>query len=182
MLFNKKLAVLAVLAGSMVAGSALAADGKKGAEVTFKAQLRAQSCDVTSNTRGSEINWGVFTKDQLTGVNVDQDLGTPKSFDLVLTNCSADAGDTAMNIFAQGQEATGFPDYFANKESKALAVKIESGTVAVTPNKDAEVQLATAVAKDGGATIPMLATLKLTQTGIETDTLSVPVTFTVSYN
>ncbi len=53
--------VLAVLAGSMVAGSALAADGK-GAEVTFKAQLRAQSCDVSSTTTGSVVDWELSLK------------------------------------------------------------------------------------------------------------------------
>lgn len=183
MLFNKKLAVLAVLAGSMVAGSALAADGKKGAEVTFKAQLRAASCDVTSTTKGSVIDWGVFTVDQTTGKKVNDMLGDAKDFSLVLTNCSKDGSDTTMNVYAQGQEATGFPELFANKDAKSLAVKLESGAVKLLPNQDAEVTLAEAVKKDGGASIPVKASLLLTKAdGVAPDILSVPVTFTVSYN
>ncbi|BBU97802.1 MULTISPECIES: fimbrial protein [Providencia] len=182
MLFNKKLAVLAVLAGSMVAGSALAADGKKGAEVTFKAQLRAQSCDVSSTTTGSVVDWGTFTKDVTDALAPNAVLGDEKSFDLVLSNCSADAADTSMNVFAQGQAAAGFPALFANQESKALAVKLASGAVNITPNADAVVVIDPKVAKDGGAVIPMKANLILTKTGVPTDKLSVPVTFTVSYN
>lgn len=182
MLFNKKLVTIAVLASSMVAGSALAADGKKGAEVRFEAQLRAQSCDVSSTTTGGVINWGVFTKDVTDSLAPNSVLGEAKTFDLVLSNCSADAADTTMNVFAQGQEAAGFPELFANSGSKALAVKLASGAVPVTPNKDAQVNIDPKVAKDGGAIIPMKANLILTRTGVATDTLSVPVTFTVSYN
>lgn len=178
MRFNKKLAVLAVLAGSMVAGSALAADGKKGATVEFKAQLRAQSCDVASTSKGSVIDWGVFTKEVVDVTQANGVLGTPKNFELVLSNCSADTA--TLNVFAQGQEAAGNPALFANQDSKALGVKLVSGAVEVTPNKDAAV--AAAIVKDGGAILPMTASLILTKTGVPTDILSVPVTFTVSYN
>lgn len=183
MLFNKKLAVLAVLAGSMVAGSALAADGKKGALVEFKAQLRAASCDVTSSTKGSVIDWGVFTVDQTAGKNVNDMLGDAKDFNLVLTNCSKDGSDTTMNVYAQGQEATGFPELFANKDAKSLAVKLESGAAKILPNQDAPVTLSGAVTANGGATIPVTASLLLTKAdGVAPDVLNVPVTFTVSYN
>lgn len=183
MLFNKKLAVLAVLASSMVAGSALADDGKKGAEVTFKAQLRAASCDVTSTTKGSVIDWGVFTVDQAAGKGVKDTLGDVKEFNLVLTNCSKDGSDTTMSVYAQGQEATGFPELFANKDAKSLAVKLESGATPILPNTDSAVTLAEGVKANDGATIPMKASLLLTKAdGVAPDVLQVPVTFTVSYN
>ncbi|AIN64103.1 fimbrial protein [Providencia stuartii] len=183
MLFNKKLVTIAVLASSMVAGSALAADGKKGAEVTFKAQIRAASCDVTSTTKGSVIDWGIFTVDQAAGKGVKDTLGEPKLFDLVLTNCSKDGSDTTMNVYAQGQEATGFPELFADKDAKSLAVKLESGTDPILPNIDSPVTLTDSVKAGNGATIPMKASLLLTKAdGVAPDILRVPVTFTVSYN
>ena len=183
MLFNKKLVTIAVLASAMVAGSALAADGKKGATVEFKAQLRAASCDVTSTTKGSVIDWGVFTVDQAAGKNVGDVLGAAKDFNLTLTNCSKAGTDTAMNVYAQGQEATGFPELFANKDAKSLAVKLMSGAVKILPNADSVVTLGANVEADGGAIIPMQASLLLTQAnGVAPDLLNVPVTFTVSYN
>ncbi|EPL9571081.1 fimbrial protein [Providencia rettgeri] len=183
MLFNKKLAVLAVLAGSMVAGSALAADGNKGAKVDFKAQLRAASCDVSSTTVGDEINWGVFTTDDASAVGLKGKLGDEKKFDLVLTNCSHDAANKTMFVYAQGQEANGYSELFANKDAKSLAVELKSGTTAILPNKDSEVTLTKDVLKGDGAIIPIQANLLLTQAGgVTPDVLNVPVTFTVSYN
>ncbi|MEY0302252.1 fimbrial protein [Providencia manganoxydans] len=183
MLFNKKLAVLAVLAGSMVAGSALAADGKNGSEVNFKAQLRAAACDVTSTTKGSVLDWGIFTLDQVAGKAVNDVLGAPKTFDLVLTNCSKESSDENVMVYAQGQEATGFPELFADKGARSLAVKLVSGSVPVLPNQDTTVKLADKLAADGGATIPMEASVVLTQANpTKADVLNVPVTFAISYN
>ncbi|NIA45075.1 MULTISPECIES: fimbrial protein [Providencia] len=185
MLFNKKLAVLAVLAGSMVAGSAFAADepSKIGTTVKFKAQLRAASCDVNSTTEGSVVDWGVFTVDQTTGKNVKDQLGPNKEFNLVLTNCSkAAAKDAAIFVRADGEESTRYKEFFANKSAQALAVSLESGATAVTPNADTELKLASDIEANGTATIPMVAKLVLTQIGVSPDVLNVPVTFTVSYN
>lgn len=126
MLFNKKLVTIAVLASSMVAGSALAADGKKGVELTFKAQLRTASCEVNTTTKGSVIDWGVFTVDQAAGKAVKDTLGEPKKFDLVLSNCSHDGADQSINVYAQGNAANGFPELFANQDSKSLAVQLKS--------------------------------------------------------
>ncbi|WP_272687533.1 fimbrial protein [Providencia sp. PROV149] len=185
MLFNKKLAVLAVLASSMVAGSALAADevGKKGTTVNFKAQLRAASCDVASTTEGSVIDWGVFTVDQTAGKQVKDQLGATKNFDLVLTNCSK-AAQTDADVFvrADGKTSLLYPEYFADLGAKSLAVSLESANTPIVPNADTALKFSGDVAANGSTTIPVAAKLILTQLNVAPDTLNVPVTFTVSYN
>lgn len=186
MLFNKNLLSVAILASAMVAGSAFAADepAKQGATVTFKAQIRAASCDVTSTTKGSIIDWGVFTQDQIQTKAVKDQLGDTEKFDLILTNCSKDATDTNMFVYASGEEALRFPGLFANSDVESLAVKLVSGAVDILPNKDAGIVLPEALKKADGATIPMEASLLLTQAGnvAKAGVLNVPVTFTVSYN
>lgn len=184
MFSSKKLISIVVLAGIVTSASAFADDGKKGATVTFKAQLRAQSCDVTSTTKGSVIDWGVFTEDQIKDKKVKAQLGATEAFDLTLTNCSSDAKDASINVYASGEAAKKFPEYFANFDSKSLAVKLASNGIAVTPNKDAELTLTKNATKADGATIPMEAMLLLTQDGSAAtpDILNVPVTFSVSYN
>ncbi|AFH93536.1 MULTISPECIES: fimbrial protein [Providencia] len=185
MLFNKKLVTIAVLASSMVAGSALAADevGKKSTEVRFKAQLRAASCDVASTAEGSVIDWGTFTLDQTNGKNVKDQLGSDKNFNLILTNCSkAAAEDAAIFVHAEGKESPLFPEYFANTGAKSLAVALSSGGKDIKPNVDTELKFSNAVDVNGSTTIPVLAKLLLTQVGVAPDTLNVPVTFSVSYN
>ncbi|WP_265723933.1 fimbrial protein, partial [Providencia rustigianii] len=185
MLFNKKLATIAVLASSMIAGSAFAADepSKQGTTVTFKAQLRAASCDVKSSAAGSVVDWGVFTADQTTGKNPKDQLGVTKNFDLVLSNCSkAAAKDAAIFVRADGDASTRYSEFFANAAANALAVQLTSGATPILPNTDNELKLANDIAANGTAAIPVAAKLVLTQIGVQTDTLNVPVTFTVSYN
>lgn len=184
MFFNKKLVSVAVLAGVMVAGSAFAADtAKKGATVTFKAQIRAASCDVTSTTKGSVIDWGVFTLEQTANKAVKDQLGSSEKFDLILNNCSKDPVGKNMNVYASGEQSTLFPEIFANATSQSLGVKLLSGTTVVTPNKETGIVLSDTAKTDAGILIPIEAQLLLTKAGgVAPDTLNVPVTFTVSYN
>ena len=185
MFFNKKLVSIAVLASAMVAGSAFAADepSKQGTTVQFKAQLRAASCDVKSSTPGSVVDWGTFTADQTAGKAVKDQLGVAKSFDLVLSNCSkAATKDAAIFVRADGDASTRYKEFFANAQANALAVSLASQGTAITPNAETELKLAADLAADGSASIPVEAKLVLTQLGVATDTLNVPVTFSVSYN
>lgn len=191
MLSSKKLISIAVISGLMASAGVFAADeaSNKNATVTFKAQLREAACDVTSTSSGEVIDFGVFTTETLSEVAANTQIGSTKDFSLRLSNCSKAADPAKVFIHADGQASDYSPEYFANKDSKSLAVQLFHGdSVAagtkITPNTDIQLTSITKLDAGSNASIPLKANLMLTQAGssASAEVLSVPVTFSVSYN
>lgn len=191
MLLSKKMISAAVLTGMMVSTAAFAADEatKQGATVTFKAQLRDAACDVSSTTEGDTVDFGIFTADTLSAVAADSQIGATKDFSLVLTNCSKAADPAKVFVYADGQASNYSQKYFANKTAQSLAVQIFHGADAATgttiaPNKATQLTDIVKMTEGTNASIPLKANLMLTQAGSTAtpETMSVPVTFSVSYN
>lgn len=191
MSFTKKVISVAILTSVMASASAFAANevAKKGATVTFKAQLRDAACDVTSTTEGDTVDFGTFTVDTLSQVAADSQIGPTKEFSLLLNNCSKAANPAAVFIYADGSASTHTPEYFANKAAQFLAVNIFSGADAATgttivPNKATQLSDITEIAADSSISVPLKANLMLTQAGsaAKPEVMNVPVTFSVSYN
>lgn len=191
MFFSKKLISIAVISGLMASAGAFAADeaSNKNATVTFKAQLREAACDVTSTSSGEIIDFGVFTTETLNTVAANTQIGSTKDFSLMLTNCSKAVDPAKVYIYADGQASDYSPEYFANKDSKSLAVQIFHGdTVAsgttIKPNTDIQLTSITKLDAGANASIPLKANLMLTQAGnsASAEVLNVPVTFSISYN
>lgn len=179
----KKVAPFIVMSGFLVAGNAIAQT--QGTTVTFEALIRAASCDVSSTTEGSRIDWGTFTSADVASKNVGDKLGEDKTFNLELTNCSAPlAADGTINLYARGNKSNFDAEMFANPTARSLAVKLlaTSKNVLVVPNVETSLKLGTEIVQGGNATIPMTAGLYLTTGKVDRDELKVPVTFTVAYN
>ncbi len=179
----KKVAPFIALSGFMVAGNAFAAT--QGTTVSFEALIRAASCDVSSTTEGSRIDWGTFTSDEVTGKNVGDQLGDNKTFNLELSNCTAAlAADGTINLYARGNKSNFDSEMFANATAASLAVKLlaTASNTLVKPNVETGLKLGQEIIKDGTGRIPMTAGLYLTNGAVTSDELKVPVTFTVAYN
>lgn len=180
----KKVAPFIVVSGMMVSGSAFAA-ATQGTTVTFEALIRAASCDIASTSEGSKIDWGTFTSDEVESKNVGDQLGENKTFNLVLSNCSAAlAEDGTINLYARGNQSNFNSKMFANAGSSSLAVELlaTAAKTAILPNVETGLKLGQAITENGTTRIPMTAGLYLTNGAVSTDELNVPVTFTVAYN
>ncbi|HEJ9414871.1 TPA: type 1 fimbrial protein [Proteus mirabilis] len=179
----KKITPVVVLCGLMGSGHALAKT--QGTTVSFEALIRAASCNVSSTSEGAKIDWGVFTNDEVSNKKVGDKLGEDKKFNLELSNCTAAlAADGAINLYARGNKANFNSDMFANATSSSLAVQLlatEKNTL-IKPNVETALKLGKEITKDGKASIPMTASLYLTNGTVSNDELKVPVTFTVAYN
>lgn len=183
MLLVKKVIPFVVMSSFMVAGNALSAEPSQGTTVTFDALIRAASCNVSSTTEGSTINWGVFTADDVASSAIGDKLGADKPFSLELSNCTAAlAANETINVYARGNKSNFDSSMFANSAANSLGVKLTSGSVNIVPNAEAGVKITKDITEKGNATIPMTAGLYLTNGAVQSDTLNVPVTFTVAYN
>lgn len=183
----KKLTSAFIVSSTLL--SPLAMAEKQGATVTFEATVRNASCVVSSTTEGAMVNWGVFTTQELEGVNAGTAIGDEKEFYLTLTECSADtqADDAVVSVYASGATSAFDPTLFANSASKSMAVKLQAvdadnNGVLLTPNKYQDVKLSHKLAENGFANIPMKASLIMVNKALTGDSLKVPVTFTVAYN
>ncbi len=179
----KKITPLVVLSGLIVSGHALASS--QGTTVSFEALIRAASCDVSSTPEGAKIDWGIFSSDEVNNKKVGDKLGEDKKFNLELSQCTAAlAADGTINLYARGNKANFNADMFANATSNSLAVQLsatEKNTL-IKPNVETGLKLGKEITKDGNASIPMTASLYLTNGTVSSDELKVPVTFTVAYN
>lgn len=183
----KKVAPMIVLSGLLATGNVVAAEPTQGTVVSFEALIRAASCNVSSSTEGSRVDWGTFTTEEARSVGVNNKLGADKTFNLELSNCSKVlAEDGVISLYARGNKSNLNSDYFANATANTLAVKLTAkdndGDQDIKPNLETALKLGKEIAVDGTGRIPMTAALYLTSADIDTDELKVPVTFTVSYN
>lgn len=185
MKINKKLAVLSLVASSIICGSAFAADEPlkpitvNGGKITFNGEVTTGACAVS----GTDTDKIVTLDTVQTSVfkAADQLANAKKPFDITLLNCDTDTRESVQISF-NGQTVEGKPGLLANTagagsaENVALQLFNPDGTALEIGALSSKINLTTTT------TIPLSVDYKSTAAGVTAGKVQSVANFMLTYN